>query len=152
MTTSRHRQARTLLFAAACASVVACNSADIANYNSPNTSQLEGSPNAATVNTTVAGVFTKSKCPGAPVEWCQAAMKGGKARLVVVNAGNANVFTGKAGRETCAATAAAMAAAKVSTMSLPIALLGRTKPREGKPAPFVARRLLRRGDSIPLEA
>lgn len=61
MTTFRHRQARTLLFAAACASVVACQSADIANFNSPNTSQLEGSPNAATVNTTVAGVLAGSR-------------------------------------------------------------------------------------------
>jgi hypothetical protein len=49
------------LFAAACASVVACQSADIANFNSPNTSQLEGSPNAATVNTTVAGVLAGSR-------------------------------------------------------------------------------------------
>ena len=59
--------------------------------------------------TTVAGVFTSSKCPGAPVDWCRAALRGGKARAVVVNAGNANVFTGKAGRETCTATAAAAA-------------------------------------------
>jgi glutamate N-acetyltransferase / amino-acid N-acetyltransferase len=58
-------------------------------------------------NTTVAGVFTSSKCPGAPVDWCRTALAGGKARLVVVNAGNANVFTGKAGRDTCAATAVA---------------------------------------------
>jgi glutamate N-acetyltransferase / amino-acid N-acetyltransferase len=58
-------------------------------------------------NSTVAGVFTSNKCPGAPVDWCRAALKGGKARMVVVNAGNANVFTGKAGREACAATAAA---------------------------------------------
>jgi glutamate N-acetyltransferase/amino-acid N-acetyltransferase len=57
--------------------------------------------------TTVAGVFTSNKCPGAPVDWCRAALKGGKARAVVVNAGNANVFTGRAGREACAATAAA---------------------------------------------
>jgi glutamate N-acetyltransferase/amino-acid N-acetyltransferase len=56
---------------------------------------------------TVAGVFTSNKCPGAPVDWCRAALKGGKARMVVVNAGNANVFTGKAGRDACAATAAA---------------------------------------------
>src|SRR6478752_1420551 len=56
---------------------------------------------------TVAGVFTSSKCPGAPVEWCRASLPGGKARAVVVNAGNANVFTGKAGRDACAATAAA---------------------------------------------
>jgi glutamate N-acetyltransferase/amino-acid N-acetyltransferase len=59
--------------------------------------------------TTVAGVFTTSKCPGAPVDWCRAALAGGKARAVVVNAGNANVFTGKAGRDACTASAAAAA-------------------------------------------
>jgi glutamate N-acetyltransferase/amino-acid N-acetyltransferase len=59
--------------------------------------------------TTVAGVFTKNLCPGAPVDWCREALKGGKARGLVVSSGNANVFTGKAGRETCAATAAEMA-------------------------------------------
>jgi glutamate N-acetyltransferase/amino-acid N-acetyltransferase len=59
--------------------------------------------------TTVAGVFTKNKCPGAPVDWCRAALKGGRARALVVNAGNSNVFTGRTGRETCKATAAAMA-------------------------------------------
>jgi glutamate N-acetyltransferase / amino-acid N-acetyltransferase len=59
--------------------------------------------------TTVAGVFTSSKCPGAPVDWCRASLKGGRARAVVVNAGNANVFTGRAGREACVATAAAAA-------------------------------------------
>jgi glutamate N-acetyltransferase / amino-acid N-acetyltransferase len=58
---------------------------------------------------TVAGVFTSNKCPGAPIDWCRAALTGGRARMVVVNAGNANVFTGKAGREACAATAAAAA-------------------------------------------
>ena len=30
--------------------------------------------------TTVAGVFTKSKCPSAPVEWCRAKLKGGGSR------------------------------------------------------------------------
>jgi glutamate N-acetyltransferase / amino-acid N-acetyltransferase len=59
--------------------------------------------------TTVAGVFTSSKCPGAPVEWCRAALGGGKARAVIVNAGNANVFTGRAGRDACISTAAAAA-------------------------------------------
>jgi len=59
--------------------------------------------------TTVAGVFTTNRCPGAPVDWCRSAVKGGRARAVVINAGNANVFTGRAGHETCAATAAAAA-------------------------------------------
>src|ERR1017187_8756910 len=48
--------------------------------------------------TTVTGVFTKSKCPSAPVEWCRAHLKAGRARALVVNSGNANAFTGKSGR------------------------------------------------------
>ncbi|WP_419896222.1 bifunctional glutamate N-acetyltransferase/amino-acid acetyltransferase ArgJ [Roseomonas sp. USHLN139] len=60
--------------------------------------------------TTVAGVFTRNKCPGAPVDWCRTALKSGKARGLVVNAGNANVFTGKPGREAVQATADAAAA------------------------------------------
>jgi glutamate N-acetyltransferase/amino-acid N-acetyltransferase len=59
--------------------------------------------------TTVAGVFTQNKCPGAPVDWCRAALKGGKARALVVNAGNANVFTGRLGRDATLATAEATA-------------------------------------------
>ncbi|MDP3417682.1 bifunctional glutamate N-acetyltransferase/amino-acid acetyltransferase ArgJ [Falsiroseomonas sp.] len=59
--------------------------------------------------TSVAGVFTKNKCPGAPIDWCRTALKGGKARALVVTAGNSNVFTGKAGRQTCSDTAKAMA-------------------------------------------
>ncbi len=55
---------------------------------------------------TVAGVFTRSRCPGAPVDWCRAALPAGRARALVVNAGNANVFTGRAGTETVRATAA----------------------------------------------
>ncbi len=62
-----------------------------------------------TPGTTVAGVFTQSKCPGAPVDWCRAVLPTGQARALVVNAGNANVFTGRAGRQTCAATAQAAA-------------------------------------------
>jgi glutamate N-acetyltransferase/amino-acid N-acetyltransferase len=59
--------------------------------------------------TTVAGVFTRSRCPSAPVDWCKAALKSGKARALLVNSGNANAFTGKRGRET-AKLSAAMAA------------------------------------------
>jgi glutamate N-acetyltransferase / amino-acid N-acetyltransferase len=67
--------------------------------------------------TTVAGVFTKSKCPSAPVEWCRAklgrsgASKGGSARALVVNSGNANAFTGKTGRQATALTASIAAKA-----------------------------------------
>src|SRR6201984_2909468 len=55
--------------------------------------------------TTVAGVFTKSKCPSAPVEWCRAKLAKGAARALVVNSGNANAFTGKTGKSSTALTA-----------------------------------------------
>src|SRR5436305_9131892 len=55
--------------------------------------------------TTVAGVFTKSKCPSAPVEWCRAKLGRGTARALVVNSGNANAFTGKTGKQSTALTA-----------------------------------------------
>ena len=47
----------------------------------------------------VAGVFTKSKTASAPVDWCKKNLTGGVARALVVNSGNANAFTGKAGLE-----------------------------------------------------
>src|SRR5215469_16419604 len=55
--------------------------------------------------TAVAGVFTRSKCPSAPVEWCRAQIKRGRARALVVNSGNANAFTGKGGRTATKLTA-----------------------------------------------
>jgi glutamate N-acetyltransferase / amino-acid N-acetyltransferase len=61
--------------------------------------------------TAVAGVFTRSKCPSAPVEWCRAKLPRGTARALVVNSGNANAFTGKTGRQATALTAAIAAKA-----------------------------------------
>jgi glutamate N-acetyltransferase/amino-acid N-acetyltransferase len=60
---------------------------------------------------TVAGVFTKSKCPSAPVDWCRAKLKGGKAKALLVNSGNANAFTGKAGADAVKLSARIAAAA-----------------------------------------
>ena len=60
--------------------------------------------------TTVAGSFTRSKSRSAPVDWCADNLGGGSARAVIINAGNANAFTGKAGVATV--TAVAKAAAK----------------------------------------
>ncbi len=54
--------------------------------------------------TTVGGVVTKSLTASAPVDLCKANLKGGKARLLIVNAGNANAFTGQKGVATVAAT------------------------------------------------
>ncbi len=57
-----------------------------------------------------AGVFTQSKCSSAPVDWCRAQLKAGKpARGLLVNAGNANAFTGKAGDKAMASTIEAVA-------------------------------------------
>ncbi len=61
--------------------------------------------------TVVAGVFTKSKCPSAPVEWCRDNLKSSKPRALVVNSGNANAFTGKTGRAACKFTAEIAASA-----------------------------------------
>jgi glutamate N-acetyltransferase / amino-acid N-acetyltransferase len=57
----------------------------------------------------VAGVFTRSLTPGAPIDWCRRALRRGRARAVVVNSGNANVFTGQRGRDAVTATVAAAA-------------------------------------------
>ena len=45
----------------------------------------------------VAGVFTRSRCPSAPVDHCRKNLAHGIARAVVVNSGNANAFTGAKG-------------------------------------------------------
>ena len=55
--------------------------------------------------TTVAGVFTRSRCPSAPVDWCRARLKSGRAGALLVNSGNANAFTGKNGRTATKLTA-----------------------------------------------
>ncbi len=59
--------------------------------------------------TTVAGCFTTSRSRSAPVDWCVKNLKAGRARAAVINAGNANAFTGKAGVQTVTAVAGAAA-------------------------------------------
>jgi glutamate N-acetyltransferase / amino-acid N-acetyltransferase len=59
----------------------------------------------------VAGVFTRSKCPSAPVDWCREHLNGGKARALIVNSGNANAFTGGVGAAAVAQVAEAAAKA-----------------------------------------
>lgn len=61
--------------------------------------------------TQVAGVFTRSKAPSAPVDWCRSKLSRGKARALVVNSGNANAFTGRDGVEATRQVAQAAAAA-----------------------------------------
>ena len=59
--------------------------------------------------TSVAGVTTQSKCPSPEVEWCRAALTLGHVRALVVNAGNANAFTGSRGKQAVEAIAAKVA-------------------------------------------
>ena len=75
--------------------------------------------------THVAGVLTGSRTASAPVEWCREVLAPGTARGLVVNAGNANAFTGMRGREAAKATAnAAAAAIGVPTESVLLASTG----------------------------
>ena len=53
----------------------------------------------------IAGVFTRSLTAGAPVGWCRECLAGGKVRGIVVNSGNSNTFTGRAGKEVVEMTA-----------------------------------------------
>ena len=54
----------------------------------------------------VAGVFTRSTMPGQPVVWCRQCLPNGRVRAIIVNSGNANVFTGRAGWQVVESTAA----------------------------------------------
>ncbi len=61
--------------------------------------------------TSAAGVFTTNLAAAAPVRLCQRNLRasGGRARAVVVNAGNANACTGRAGMRVAESTARAAA-------------------------------------------
>jgi glutamate N-acetyltransferase/amino-acid N-acetyltransferase len=60
--------------------------------------------------TQVAGLLTKSSTASAPVEWCRTQLPRKSARALVANSGNANAFTGAAGREAVRAIAGSAAA------------------------------------------
>src|SRR3546814_19567951 len=49
--------------------------------------------------TAVAGVTTRNICCSTEVEMCREGIAHGRARALIVNAGNANAFTGYRGRE-----------------------------------------------------
>lgn len=61
--------------------------------------------------TVCAGVTTQSQTCSAPVLWCRDQLQHGHARALVVNAGNANAFTGRRGVEAAKLTAEAAAKA-----------------------------------------
>src|SRR3954470_3785423 len=53
---------------------------------------------------TIAGVLPRSLAPSAAVDLCRKHLKGGRARAILVNAGNANAFTGKLGKQAAEAS------------------------------------------------
>ena len=60
-------------------------------------------------STTVAGVTTRNVCSSPEVDLCRENLKGGRARALVVNAGNSNAFTGQRGRDVVDAITAKVA-------------------------------------------
>ena len=82
---------------------------------------------------TVAGVLTRSLTAAAPVEWCRRALKGGKARAILINSGNANAFTGKAGSNSVAEAVTAAAAAygcpKTQVLPASTGVIGEPMPK-----------------------
>ncbi len=61
-------------------------------------------------DTSVAGVTTRNVCSSPEVDLCRENLKGGKARALVVNAGNSNAFTGQRGRNAVDAITAKVSA------------------------------------------
>ena len=47
----------------------------------------------------ILGSFTKSKTPGEPIIWNKSIIKNKKVSVILINSGNANVFTGLAGKK-----------------------------------------------------
>jgi len=84
--------------------------------------------------TAVAGVLTRSLTASAPVLWCRKALKGGRARAIVVNAGNANAFTGAAGEDSVArvveATAAQLGCRRPEVLIASTGVIGEPLPHD----------------------
>ena len=104
----------------------------------------------------VAGVFTRSKCPSAPVDWCRQnlSQNGGTARAVLINAGNANAFTGAVGKAGCEVTAQAVAealgCAPSAVMLSSTGVIG--EPLEADSIAATARQLAQQAEEAPLQA
>jgi glutamate N-acetyltransferase/amino-acid N-acetyltransferase len=78
--------------------------------------------------TAAAGVLTQSKTASAPVLSCRKHLKKGRARILVVNSGNANAFTGKHGKDAVDITvdhaSAAVACAKHEVYTASTGVIG----------------------------
>lgn len=89
--------------------------------------------------TAVAGMLTTSLTCGHPVRWCRAQLPAGRARALLVNAGNANTFRGAAGdaavRREAEAAAAALGCAPEEVYVASTGVIG----MRFDPEPIVAR-------------
>ncbi len=85
---------------------------------------------------TAAGVFTKSKTAAAPVQWCQLNLErsSGATRALLINAGNANAFTGAPGeeavQEVMAATAQALGLQPSEILMASTGVIGQLLPAQ----------------------
>ncbi len=83
---------------------------------------------------TAAGVLTRSTTAGHPVLWCRRVLPHGRARAVIVNAGNANVCRGAEGdaavRAEAEAVAAALACAPEEVLVASTGVIGERLPVE----------------------
>jgi glutamate N-acetyltransferase/amino-acid N-acetyltransferase len=83
---------------------------------------------------TIAGVLTRSLSPSAPVDWCRQALKGGNARAILVNSGNANAFTGRLGKasvdRSVKAAAAVLGCARTQVFVASTGVIGEPLPDE----------------------
>lgn len=98
--------------------------------------------------TVAAGVFTQSLTAAAPVHWCRKILKAGAgARALLVNAGNANAATGKAGAalldESVKAVAAALSCRTADVSIASTGIIGRPLPKKALAnfVPAIARNL-----------
>src|SRR5512139_1236913 len=71
---------------------------------------------ASAVPASVAGMFTTNQVCAAPVKVCAQRVRGGTARAIVVNSGNANACTGRPGLQ----DAIAMTAQVARALDLPV--------------------------------
>ncbi len=83
---------------------------------------------------TVAGVFTRSETRAAPVLWSEARLADGTPRAILVNAGNANAFTGTGGmaavERLAAATGAALGLPPEAVLMASTGVIGEPLPAE----------------------
>ncbi len=97
--------------------------------------------------TTVAGTFTQSLCPSAPVDWCREILPAGGARALVVNAGSANAFTGSLG-ETAAELTATTIAGRLGISATEVMLASTGVIGEQLPTEVLGAALLQLGGSL----